>query len=69
MLLDQLLDALGQCSVDPRWHRSQYRARPQPGARKPWSYPDLMDSLGLGAFDNPVWLTLIFRFGPPSIRF
>src|SRR6516162_2850536 len=33
--LDQLLDALGQCSVDPRWHRSQNRARPQPGARKP----------------------------------
>src|SRR5262252_5616216 len=33
--LDQRLDALGQCSVDPRWHRSQYRARPQPGAGKP----------------------------------
>jgi hypothetical protein len=30
-----------------------------------WSYPDLMDSLGLGAFDNPVWPTLIFRFGHP----
>jgi transposase len=34
-----------------------------------WSYPDLMDSVGLGAFDNPVWPTLIFRFGPPSRRF
>ena len=34
MSLDQLLNAFGQCRIEPRWHRSQYRARPQPGAGK-----------------------------------
>src|SRR6516164_11790531 len=34
MSLDQPLDAFGQCCIEPRWHPSQYRARPQPGAGK-----------------------------------